>query len=74
MQEELVDRLNECGMTQKVIDASIFNIEEKDNQWIVTTNETIKLIYKSGEEETKGYSWDYTVEQSEDGTVLVDME
>ncbi|RDW15344.1 zinc ribbon domain-containing protein [Oceanobacillus chungangensis] len=74
MQEELVDRLYESGMTQEVIDASIFNIEQSDGKWIVTTIETINLIYESGEVETKDYSWDYTVEQNEDGTVLVDME
>ncbi|QGS69452.1 hypothetical protein CV093_17675 [Oceanobacillus sp. 143] len=74
MQQDLVDRLNESGMTQEVISASVSNIEENNGKWIVTTDETIKLTYESGDEETKDYTWNYTVEQVEEGVVLTDME
>ncbi|MEI3600164.1 MULTISPECIES: TcaA NTF2-like domain-containing protein [unclassified Oceanobacillus] len=57
MQVDLVDRLAESGMKQEVIDATVTNIEEDGDAWIVTTDETIKKIYNSGEEETSDYNW-----------------
>lgn len=74
MQSELVDKLNDSGMMQEVINATVVDVEEKDEKWIVTTDETIKLIYESGKEETKDYTWKYTVEDNGDDMVLSDIE
>ncbi|WP_198042703.1 hypothetical protein [Oceanobacillus sp. AG] len=71
---DLVDRLAESGMKQEVIDATVTNIEEDGDAWIVTTDETIKKIYNSGEEETSDYNWKYTVESDGDGVSLTNIE
>src|SRR5699024_9938640 len=67
---ELVDHLNDSEITQEVIAASVTDVKEKDGKWIVNTDETIKLIYESGEEETEDYQWEYTVEKDGDSLVL----
>ncbi|WP_249870443.1 zinc ribbon domain-containing protein [Oceanobacillus saliphilus] len=74
MQTDLVTRLYEKGMTQEVMAATVASIDEVDGNWLVTTNETIKLTYESGEEETNDYTWTYTVEENKDGAILVNME
>ncbi|WP_042143495.1 zinc ribbon domain-containing protein [Paucisalibacillus sp. EB02] len=74
MQQDLVARLNDNGVTQEVISVSITNIEEDGENWIVTTNEEIKVIYESGEEETNDYVWKYTAVQDGDDVVLVNIE
>ena len=73
-QTELVDHLNDSEMTQEVIAASVTDVKEKDGKWIVNTDETIKLIYESGEEETEDYQWEYTVEKDGDSLVLSGIE
>lgn len=65
-QIDLVERLFDKGLEQEVIKAEITDIDQKGDKWIVHTNETIKLIYESGQEETQDYQWKYTVEK--DGT------
>ncbi|GAB3056279.1 zinc ribbon domain-containing protein [Virgibacillus ainsalahensis] len=72
MQAELVDHLNDSGMSQELLDAEVTDIEETgEGQWIVTTNEKVKLIYQSGKEETEEYEWKYTAEISSDGSEIV---
>src|SRR5690625_983304 len=73
-QTELVDHLNDSEMTQEVIAASVTDVKEKDGKWIVTTDETIKLIYESGKEETEDYGWEYTVEKEGDSLVVSRIE
>ncbi|MEI3598159.1 MULTISPECIES: zinc ribbon domain-containing protein [unclassified Oceanobacillus] len=74
MQVDLVNRLVEKGMKQEVIDATVTNIEEDGDSWIVTTDETIKIIYSSGKEETSDYSWNYTVESDGNGVSLTNID
>ncbi|WP_042220536.1 TcaA NTF2-like domain-containing protein [Oceanobacillus manasiensis] len=74
MQSDLVDRLNENGIEQEVISATVSNINEQDGKWVVSTNEKIKIIYESGEEETNDYVWKYTVEADGDNILLVNIE
>lgn len=61
MQTGLVDRLYKNGTTQELVSASVENISEDGNEWKVTTKETVKIIYESGKDETKSYTWKYTV-------------
>ncbi|MBP2077042.1 zinc ribbon domain-containing protein [Oceanobacillus polygoni] len=74
MQLGLVDRLNENGVTQEVINAVVTNIEEKEDKWMVTTEEKIKVIYESGKEETNDYVWKYIVEKDGNEVVLVNID
>ncbi|MCF3942834.1 zinc ribbon domain-containing protein [Oceanobacillus alkalisoli] len=74
MQTDLVNRLAESGMKQEVIHATVTNIEKNGDSWNVTTDETIKKIYSSGEEETSDYNWNYTVETEADGVSLTNIE
>lgn len=74
MQMDLIDRLVDNGMTQEVINATVTSIKEKDGKWDVVTDETIKKIYASGEEETNDYVWNYTVEEDGDGVALTNIE
>lgn len=74
MQRDLVARLYDNGVTQEVISVSISNIEEDGDNWIVTTNEEIKVMYESGDEETNSYVWKYTAVQDGDDVVLANIE
>ncbi|MBP1971140.1 putative membrane protein YvbJ [Virgibacillus natechei] len=74
MQTDLVERLDEAGMTQEVLNATVTTIEETNGRWLVTTDETIKEIYASGEEEVNDYTWTYTVEEDGDGVSLSTIE
>lgn len=74
MQVDLVDRLVKNGTTQEVIAASVEEIKENGSNWTVTANETIKIIYESGKEETKSYVWNYTVEAVDNEFVLTNIE
>lgn len=73
MQRDLVERLSEAGMTQQVLSVSVTGVEQADDKWFVSTEEEIKLIYESGEEETVEYVWVYTAEEDGDNIVLTDL-
>lgn len=63
MQKDLVERLYDAGMSQKVISVTVEDMTEiTPGEWEVTTNEMIELTYESGETETEVYEWTYTVE------------
>lgn len=72
-QTDLVNRLYEDGMTQEVIDVSVSDVTKNGDEWIVATNETIKLTYASGGKEAQDYEWNYTVEAGNDGFVLSEI-
>lgn len=74
MQVDLVNRLAEKGTKQEVIEATVTDIEENGDAWIVTTDETIKIMYSNGKEETNDYNWNYTVESDGDGVSLTNIE
>ncbi|WP_190279563.1 TcaA NTF2-like domain-containing protein [Ornithinibacillus gellani] len=74
MQKDLVKRLNKNGTTQEVISAEVVDIAEKGDKWIVTTNETIRIIDKDGNEKTKDYVWKYTVESDGESIGLTNIE
>lgn len=63
-QTGLVERLYEDGLTEEVVNATVTNVEKGDGEWYVTTKETVKLNYESGDSETKSYEWTYTVEKA----------
>ncbi|GAB3795684.1 zinc ribbon domain-containing protein [Virgibacillus kimchii] len=73
MQSDLVERLSDAGMTQQVLSASVTSVEQADGKWFVSTEEEIKLIYESGEEEIVDYVWVYTAEEAGDNIVLTDI-
>lgn len=62
MQQDLVDYLYGIDHSQEVIDVEVTDLTDNGTYWYVYTDETIKSIYQSGEEETKEYSWKYTIE------------
>lgn len=74
MQIGLVDRLVEAGTTQEVIHREVLDIEEDDDQWFVYTDETINIIFESGDEESRDYNWKYTVVQDGDDFKLTNIE
>ncbi|WP_062049654.1 hypothetical protein [Bacillus sp. JCM 19034] len=74
MQIGLINRLTENGTTEEVIDREVVSIEESGNNWLVKTNETIKIIYKSGKEEVSDYTWTYTVEKVEGNYYVSNIE
>lgn len=74
MQKDLVDRLFKNGTTQEIVSASVEKINNIGTEWTVTTNETIKVIYESGTEETKSYVWNYTVESVGSEFALTNIE
>lgn len=73
MQVDLVNRLNENGTTQEVVQSEVANIEANGDGWIVETNETITIIYESGDEDTNDYTWYYSVESDGDGLALTNI-
>ncbi|GAA0315067.1 hypothetical protein GCM10008931_03290 [Oceanobacillus oncorhynchi subsp. oncorhynchi] len=75
MQRDLVERLSDSEMRQEVQSVSVEDVEEVDSEtWEVTTSETIELIYASGESETEDYQWTYTVELTDEGYQLTNLE
>ncbi|GIO24519.1 zinc-ribbon domain-containing protein [Oceanobacillus sp. J11TS1] len=75
MQKDLVARLYDAGLTQEVLSAAVVDMTEIDSgEWEVTTNETIVLNYSSGETETEDYQWVYTIELTEDGYKITNLE
>lgn len=75
MQQDLVERLYDSGLTQEMLSVSVEDIEEIDSEtWEVTTNESIELRYASGETEEEDYQWTYTVELTDDGYQLTNLE
>lgn len=74
MQLDLVSRLFKNGTTQEVVSASVEQVSDNGTDWTVTTNETIKIIYESGKEDTKEYVWNYTVEADDGEFVLINIE
>ncbi|WP_163580846.1 TcaA NTF2-like domain-containing protein [Gracilibacillus saliphilus] len=74
MQQGLVDRLYDNGTTQEVMDSEVTKIEVSDDSWKINTNETIKIMYGSGEEETQDYAWTYTVVEDDGNFLLSNIE
>ncbi|MEF3331029.1 zinc ribbon domain-containing protein [Oceanobacillus oncorhynchi] len=75
MQQDLVERLYDSGLTQEIVSMSVEDVEEIDSEtWEVTTSETIELMYASDETETEDYQWTYTVELTADGYQLTNLE
>lgn len=74
MQKDLVDRLYENGTTQEVVKKDVTSTEKDGDAWKVTTSETIKISYESGKEETKDYTWIYTVVEDDGNYKLSNIE
>ncbi|WP_194165517.1 zinc-ribbon domain-containing protein [Oceanobacillus sp. CFH 90083] len=75
MQQDLVERLYDNDLTQEVISMSVEGVEELDSEtWMVTTSETIELTYASGSTETEDYQWTYTVELTNEGFQITNLE
>ncbi|GAA0310314.1 hypothetical protein GGQ92_001595 [Gracilibacillus halotolerans] len=74
MQQDLVNRLYENGTTQEVVSKEVTSTEKDGDAWKVKTSETIKITYESGKEETKDYTWTYTVVEDDGNYKLSNIE
>ena len=73
-QQSLVTHLYENGTKENVESISVSSIEKVEDKYEVITDETIEIIYESGNSEVENYSWTYTVEKVNDSFQLTDIE
>ncbi|GAA4067523.1 TcaA NTF2-like domain-containing protein [Amphibacillus indicireducens] len=74
MQIGLVERLVEAGTTQEVIYREVIDIEQDGDQWFAYTDETIKINFESGDQESRDYNWKYTVVKDGNNFKLTNIE
>lgn len=69
-QEDLVDHLNDKGTTEELQDYDIkdTNCDEDNESCQIDVDETVEIMYESGDSEETDYSWTYTAEETDDDT------
>ncbi|MBB6454104.1 putative membrane protein YvbJ [Salirhabdus euzebyi] len=73
-QRDLVENLNDKGITEEVIEYKVNNITHDGNVIKIETYEKIKIFYADGSNETLEYDWIYTAEIIDNGLKFTSIE